>query len=86
MSEESQNESPFLIPEPIPASPAPGYKTTEFWMTLAVNLISSTMAFLGEINATWAVVVMGILNALYILLRSTLKSHQVTASSNSIIE
>lgn len=79
-------EGSFIIPEPIPATPAPGYKTTEFWMTLGVNLISAAMAFLGEIDATWAIVVMGILNALYVLLRSTLKSHQVTASSNQIIE
>lgn len=87
MSNDSQTtEGSFLITEPIPTKPMPGYKTTEFWMTLGVNIISSTMAFIGEIDATWAVVVMGILNALYILLRSTLKSHQVTAASTSIIE
>lgn len=72
---------PLEFPAPIPPAPVPGYKTTEFWLTLAATLIAAAMGFLGEINATWAVVAMTLLNALYTLLRSTLKSHQVKVAA-----
>ena len=42
--------NPGLQPAPTPASPAgavkPGYKTSEFWVTVATNLVAAFLALL----------------------------------------
>ncbi len=55
-------------------TPTPGYKTTEFWMTLLANLVLAASTYLQTIDATWAVIAVTILNSIYALSRMGTKA------------
>jgi len=55
-------------------TPTPGYKTTEFWLTLLANLVLAASSYLQTIDATWAVVAVTILNSIYALSRMGTKA------------
>jgi hypothetical protein len=76
-------ETPQVETPPAPplAPPVPGYKTTEFWLTLAATLVAAALAFLDKIDAPWAVVAIAVLNGLYALLRTATK-HNYTATAS----
>lgn len=71
----------LVLPEPIPAAPVPGIRTTEFWLTLLATILPFILAVLGEIDARWAVGTATVLNTLYQVLRSALKTHQVKVAA-----
>lgn len=62
-------------------NPTPGYKTTEFWLTLGLSLIAAAMAFLETIDTTWAVIAVTILNSIYTLARMGTKAAVERAKS-----
>lgn len=53
----------------------PGYKTTEFWLTVLSNLITIAGALQGVIDGKTAAVVLAVLNGLYNLVRGLAKAN-----------
>lgn len=84
---ESGDMSPALSAAPPVTPPVPGYKTTEFWLTLAATLVAASLAYLDKIDAPWAVVTVAILNGLYAVLRTATKHNyvQVAARLQSLL-
>jgi len=52
----------------------PGYKTTEFWLSLAAVMLAAALSYLQSIPAEWAVISASVVSIVYTLLRSSLKS------------
>ena len=55
-------------------NPKPGYKTTEFWLALLVNILAGALAYLKTIDATWAVIAVTIVSSIYSLARMGTKA------------
>ena len=55
-------------------NPTPGYRTTEFWLTLTLNILAAVLAYLQTIDATWAVISCTVLNSIYTLARMGTKA------------
>ena len=53
-----------------------GQRTTEFWLTMLVNVALLAAALLGKIEAEWAVVAAAIANGIYTAGRNYLKGRQ----------
>lgn len=53
----------------------PGYKTTEFWITVISNLITIVGAVQGMIDPKIAAIILAVLNGLYNLMRGLVKSN-----------
>lgn len=56
----------------------PGYKTTEFWLTLITNAITTLGAVKGAINPNTAAIVLASLNGIYGVLRTVAKQPDQT--------
>ncbi len=59
----------------------PGYKTTEFWLTVATNLAAILCAFAGTLPPEKAAVCMAISNGIYAAARGLAKSQQPPTST-----
>jgi len=53
---------------------APGYKTTEFWLTALGNVIVILQGLQGTIDAQWVVIALAVINGIYTTMRSLVKS------------
>lgn len=62
----------------------PGYRTTEFWLTIAANVLAAVLAYLQTIDATWAIVSVSILNGLYALVRSGVKGAAIRQAGRTL--
>lgn len=51
-----------------------GIVTTEFWLVLVANIITTALASLEKIDTPWAVIAITILTGLYALLRAAIKN------------
>lgn len=56
----------------------PGYRTTEFWMTVATNLIAIIGTLKGVIPEDKAAIALAIANGVYAIARSLVKSGETT--------
>lgn len=54
----------------------PGYKTTEFWLSLACAVMAGALGYLETLSATWAVVAVAIISCVYTIMRNALKARQ----------
>lgn len=54
----------------------PGYKTTEFWLSLAAACIAGGLGYLETISAPWAVASVTVISGIYAVLRAALKAKQ----------
>ena len=54
----------------------PGWKTTEFWLTLMVHAGGAALTIMGQIEAVWAVGASAVVQSLYTWGRSYLKTHE----------
>ena len=54
----------------------PGYKTTEFWLTLGASLAAAALVHFQNADGTVAIVTTAVLTAVYALLRASLKAKQ----------
>lgn len=63
----------------------PGYKTTEFWLTLLLNIVAGALAYLEQLDATWAVVSVSILNSIYVLIRGAVKNGAARSGALSLL-
>jgi hypothetical protein len=52
----------------------PGYKTTEFWLSLSAVMLSAALGYLQTQDANWAVVSASVVSIIYTLVRSSLKN------------
>ena len=52
----------------------PGYKTTEFWLTLAASLTAVALTHAEQVTGTVGVVSAAVLTGLYTILRAASKS------------
>lgn len=64
-------------------NPKAGWKSTEFWMVLAANLIAVALFMLGKLDAEWAITAVSILTGLYTMLRNSLKRDAANAAASS---
>ncbi len=55
----------------------PGYKTTEFWLSLLAAGIAGGLSYLQGINAPWAIGAVTIISGLYAMLRASLKAKEM---------
>lgn len=53
----------------------PGYKTTEFWLTVITNIVTVIGAIKGLIPANVATIALTVLNAIYGVIRTLAKSN-----------
>ncbi len=62
--------------DPIPVVPTikPGIKTTEFALTVFLNLVLIGMAFIGMVPASWAAIILAVVNSIYNILRAIIKN------------
>ena len=56
----------------------PGWRCTEFWLTVITNLITIVGALKGIIKPETMVIVLAILNGIYGILRSLVKAPKIT--------
>jgi hypothetical protein len=52
----------------------PGYKTTEFWLSLGAAATAGGMGYLQTIQAPWAVISVTVISTLYTLMRTATKN------------
>ncbi len=63
----SEHEDVMVIPEP-----KKGYKTTEFWFTLVINVLGAALVLLAQFqDEPWVKVAMTAIGALVSFLKST---------------
>ena len=56
----------------------PGYRTTEFWLTMATNLAGVLAMVAGILPAKYGVPTMAASNTLYAILRTLVKEPSIT--------
>lgn len=56
----------------------PGYKTTEFWLTLATNVAAVTAMSADWLPPKYGIVAMAVSNGLYAVLRTLAKEPAIT--------
>lgn len=52
----------------------PGYKTTEFWLSLGCAVMAGALGYLETLSATWAVVSVAVISCVYTIMRHALKA------------
>jgi hypothetical protein len=67
------NGSNISVVESTTQPPKRGVATTEFWLVLSANLITTTLAALEKMDAQWATLTVTILTAIYALIRALIK-------------
>jgi hypothetical protein len=55
-----------------------GWKTTEFWVTVVINLISVVGVLKGILPAQTAAIILAVLDGLYGVLRTLIKEPDIT--------
>lgn len=61
-----------------------GWKTTEFWLTLALIALATLAEFFGLVPGPWAVTASAIVGGLYVALRKLLKVVHLMAESDAL--
>ncbi len=52
----------------------PGIKTTEFALTVFLNLVTIAMTFIGMVPASWATIILAVVNSIYTIMRAIIKN------------
>lgn len=52
----------------------PGYRTTEFWLTLGASLATAALTHAEQVSGTAGVVAVAVLTAIYTILRAAAKA------------
>ena len=64
----------------------PGWKTTEFWLTVVANLLTVATVAKGMMKPDVAAVTLAVLNGAYATLRSLVKQPDITTLSKSEVK
>ena len=59
---------------PVVTAVKPGIKTTEFALTIFMNLLTIGMTFIGMIPPAWATIVLAVVNSIYTIMRAVIKN------------
>lgn len=63
-----------------------GLQSTEFWGKVAVQVLALVLMVLHQVDASWAVGAIAVLEAIYTVLRSVLKAQAATAQAGPLTE
>ena len=69
-----ESQTPEVKPDKLPgAETKPGWKSTEFWMTVGFHFSAVLLVVLGLFDAPWAISTMGVVQYIYTYTRGRVK-------------